>query len=73
MKTKKTKTKKQELEKQLQKIRKQLGKVIVCKVGVTDSGSFDILEIETLVPFTNKNENINQLNQIKPKQKSYIG
>jgi hypothetical protein len=71
MKTKKTK--KQELEKQLQKIRKHLGRVIVCKVGVTDAGNVDILEIETLVPFSNEKEKIKLSNQIKPEPKSYIG
>jgi hypothetical protein len=71
------KNKKQNLEKEglgnkLQKIREHLGRVIVCKIGVTETGKFDVLEIETVVPHTKENNN-KQSKIKKTKLLGYIG
>lgn len=60
--------------KKLQAIQKQLGKVIVCQVGVTDDQEFDILKVETAVPFdipTNASKSDSEMKSTK--HKSYIG
>ena len=55
----------------LQKIRENLGKVIVCKIGVTDEGNFDVLEIETVVPHAIEHNDL--FKSKKTKSISYIG
>jgi len=65
------------LGRKLQSIREQLGKVVVCTIGVTDEPGFDILKIETAVPFEEELPKEVQQNmaatQQRKKQKSYIG
>ena len=49
--------KKESIATKLQEIRRKLGKVIICQLGVREDGIFDILTIKTAVPFEELGEN----------------
>jgi hypothetical protein len=72
-----TKFKTQKLEERLIQIRSKLGKIIVCTIGVTETG-FDILHVKTVVPL-NAKENLSIKKQTTKHEKNknrpfmYIG